>query len=743
MSLEDYRIPKENQIINELNLGDYEKILLDGNGDKTELYSILEQAYEICPNKLRLYLYKMIERFKKLLSEVIDAKDLSDEMIKLICQEAIYYVVEGRNGDKKAPRRRLKSLKEKLTKIRENELKSFNNEELMSIAEMIENALNSTQVIELEKSILGDKTYYGEHSSVNLQGIYMATSLVKIEMLQKLVVDYIIIHRDDSQIGEYITYLQNSNLQDKSIEDITRIGVNFHINYILKKHPELTDEEVFNQIYNNYVTNGFVFQGLNGSFMESAKQNGISTNFSQSGKPSMEIIDKIFRNHGVKNVMLSKLVESTGFPYYWLTDNFGVASHFSFHNPEYMSMLLATGPYLSEDKEFDQYAFYRRDKDSCIENLKKLCERYHLLEKEKDIVIELARMGLEQLYPTQDVMQYGGVLLIPKKIVKSIKYPVKQTEQDIKSSIEKILDGKIINNYKCFLDISPKAVAAVHVPAFQRILGDRTTPQVSSNIRKFIHIRQENGEVRPLYYDIFIKSPDKSDLDCIVIEEDKEEPYLESKKTPEYGLTVDVISCNSMLKEFDILSSIGGEAQPSFQSIMMMIAVNGVSNSKKGEQLLNRARVEFTPEKMVKYYNFLINRFFKIAGDNKYALNIRLETVKRAIGDFIPKAIYMKGTGRYPSDVNSNYLLMTQYDFHHIGIFIDAIAKMQKQADKAENTVDKLISDIREFIKDYYDFNEGNDTMCKEWFERLGFEDKLMKINESLLKKEDKRIEIE
>jgi len=672
------RISKEEQFIYELGLERYRELLIDTSGNKTELYKEIESLNRATLGYFKTFLKKIETYVRKISTEVIDEEHMTDEVKKNLKEEIIKQVLSTINGDSKDLLSRKKRLKEKLTQLRNQQLEDFNAKELEDIAKMLEDALNSKELKELEELILGEQSYYGEHSRENLQGLYMGTSLRKVEFIQKLIADYIIIYRDNSDIDDYITYLRNAGLQEKNIEEISQIAIDFHINYMRKKYPLMDDNEIFNHIYEKYETNGFLFQGINGAFFKSAKQKGLTTEFSGDGILSMKKIDDIFQAHGVRNVLLSKLHEIKVDGYYYLTDDFTISSHFSFHNPEYMSFLVAVGPYMNDDSQFDQLAFYRRDIPACIENVKKLCERYSFSDEEKREVIEIVTRGLNYIFQDEGSLKHNGILITPRRILKNTKKIYTGDEkEDIKTRLSRLLGVDRRNNYACHIDIPPKATAIISVASLQEKLKNDNYTFKMDECKKFICIQNEEGTTEPFYYDIFIKSADTSDLDCIVVEEGQDLPILESKRASEYPLTVDIINCNSNLQLFDTLKSNNEDTQPSFQSLMMMIAVNGVSNSKKGEELLNRARVEFTPQKMCQYYYFLAKEFFKIATDNTYDINIKLVSLKRIIEDLLPKAIYMEHTNRYPIDINPQLLLMTQYNFSGVEIIKKKIEDLQ------------------------------------------------------------------
>ena len=731
-------VSEEERWINSLKLERYKGILLDSNGKKTELYRKIENAYRANPKNFKErftnnILFKTEIYVQDIVNEVLDRKYVDSQIVRVIKQEIINEASDLLNGEEKNLSIKREQLKQKLTKIRERELKKFDNEELKRIAEMIENTLNSDSVKKLMACTFENKSHRGEHSRLNLQGDY-AGNLPRMEMVAKLIADYIIIHRDNSEIEEYISYLENSDLLAKGIREINEATINFHINYMRRKFPKISDDEIFNKIYDKYETNGFLFQGINGNFINSAEQNGLTGNFSAEGIKSMKRIDKIFSTHGVKNVLLSKLHEiKTDTKYYYVTDNFREAKHFSIHNPEYMSMLFGNGPYLNDEEEFDRLAFYMRDMNACIKNVKKLCARYSISKEEESEILDIATRALNGM----SNMQHNGILITPKKMIKKTSNSKPNEEGDLKTKLLTLLDCRRINNYRCYIDIPSKAVSIIKVAPLQQILKGISDSQERNNIRKFIQVKSEDGNIKPLYYDIFIKSADASDLDCICFQEGEGLPVIESLMTNDYPLTVDAIKCSpNHLQELDILKSDSNMTQPSFQSLMMMIAVNGVANSEEGKQLLNRARKEFTPKKMSQYYYFVAEKLTEIATDNTYSSNIRLQVAKRIIGDLLPKAIYMDQANRYPVDICPDQLLATQYDSFQGQLVMNKLTSLQVEprGEKIDlrNGFEGLMCEVKEVFEQYYSFDESYRDMSKSWLDKLNFEQELQQYNEEM-----------
>ena len=155
-----------------------------------------------------------------------------------------------------------------------------------------------------------------------------------------------------------------------------------------------------------------------------------------------------------------------------------------------------------------------------------------------------------------------------------------------------------------------------------------------------------------LSYDILINA-DEIDYDCLQVQ-DVPEPILKKYKSKS-GKRIDCIQC-SEIDENSVL--INGE--PSYQSIEMMIAVNGRANSKIGEDMLNKARKDYPPEYMKDYYYHLSLLACLLAQEkDDYPYNFRKHMILRMIRDFFPKAEALCKTNKY--DFSHNTVDRTDY----------------------------------------------------------------------------------
>lgn len=737
--LDNLTVSTEEQFIKMLELERFRDVLIDKEGNGTDLYRRLRK--EIPSNipqeikKIKELIYKSDEYLRTLVIEVLTEEEITPELRKIFLEEILEQMLLMYVGNDEKLNLRRNVIKEAISQKRNRQLEKFDNSELTRVTQMIQDGLQLESVRALGAQLLHDKSKIGEHTRANPQGLYMGTELRRFEILQRLVVDSIIIHRDTSHIDSFIEYLISKGINEKEFHEISNIAIDFHIEKIRRENPGISEQEIYNQIYENYVKNGFLFQGINGAFVESVEEIGLTTTYSSGGTTKLKQIEEIFRAHGVQNVALSKLHERNIDAYYYLTDDFVVGEHFSYHNPEYFSFLTSCGPYYNDDKTFDQLAFYKRDISACLENVRKLCERYGIFGDEQKEVLKHIEEGFSILYPNRNVDKTNGIVVTPKAVVKSASKDIPdRLDRDLSGALEGIIGLNVRNNYSCRIDIPKGAVSVARIAPLQEYFREIEEGTDFSRVKKYINLEDEDMQ---LYYDVYIKSADPSDLDCILVDEEKEQPELISAKAKEKPLTVDIIRCNPNLGLYDTLDANGENAQPSFQTLMMMIAVNGVANSEKGEELLRRAREEFTPEKMAQYYFFLCNKFLQIAGDKNYVPGIRLTASKRIISDLLPKAIYMSKTGRYPTDVTPNMLLQTQFNFGKSNMLRAQLEEAQVAEYKGKNVSDlkDLIDTSIQYTQHFIAFDQSYFEMCEEWYNELGFESGIKKINKKMIEK--------
>lgn len=228
----------------------------------------------------------------------------------------------------------------------------------------------------------------------------------------------------------------------------------------------------------------------------------------------------------------------------------------------------------------------------------------------------------------------------------------------------------------------------------------------STNYGKSIRLNDDSD----LFYDILVHA-DEIDYDCIQVQ-DVPEPTIKKFKSKS-GKRVDVIQCNEIDEDSVITNGV-----PSYQSIEMMIAVNGRANSQKGEQLLKKARTDYPPQYMSKYYYHFSQLVCLLAQEKQaYPYNLRKHLLLRMIRDFYPKAEQLEAINEYAEIAENKgeteYLTSEEENLYNI------LQNQSKEDNKfGEGAIDRICQVFSKKLKGKIEINFSNELINK--LERFG-----------------------
>ena len=550
---------------------------------------------------------------------------------------------------------------------------------------LIQEVLNSIETKNLLKDILSNTSTIGEHDDSVFDGMLFAHNIIRNDYTIEFISQYLIIHREPFDLPALYRQIEEANICEMSETQMQQFYSKLLLSSIAKRFAiEDVDsleakQQIYNFIYQNYIENGYCFQGLNNKYKDSVIQNGLSSKFSRQNTKALEEIDKIFEKHGLDKIFYSKLSETNLAPYFYITDSMSIAYHYSYHNPEWFAYFVAAGNDMP-DSEYDKTAYYRRDYDACKSNLTKLCKQYNLSIDETKTIIDSFNGFWSDIVSEEN---YGTVAFVQRKLVNrdNVDFNVSKLEEvDAISMISELLKS----NYKIdvqHIDIPPEKIDVIDVPGIVDFY-DKERIDASSK-RKYIKL--ENSD--KYYYDILIHA-DEIDFDCISIT-DNERLTMETKKSA-YGMPIDIISCNNNINKDSLLEN----GNTSFQNLEMMIAVNGIANSEEGKKLIEKARSDYSPEYMKNYYYHLSHMFCNIAMDDNYSIQDRASVLVRMAKDIYPKAYIMDKTGNYPQFINEDKKVFTYLDYRQ-RLRLKEIEKMRK----GENVNPKIIEEFSSSFK--------------------------------------------
>lgn len=537
--------------------------------------------------------------------------------------------------------------------------KSYRNQDIdvnHKVPQIIEKVLNSKELKEILTQILSNQSTAGEHNQLVLDGCYLSANLNKSNMVLSFVTDYIVIHQSDYDIEELYKKLQATDINSMSNKELNNFFTKT-ISESVQRRLGLEDSttsvnktKIAEYVYNNFIRNGYCYQGTNARFRDDIRNKGLSSEFSRSTNEDLVIVDKIFKKHGLNKIFYSKLSETAMSPYYYTTDSMNTAYFYSYHNPEYFAYFVASGNYMP-DENYLRAAYYLRDHDECRNNLQKLCKKYLLSSEEQITVMSI----FEKL--SSEFMSEGPntVTMVSRQLLNKHQVPVNLSDIETRS-IESII-GEIMKSCelsagtKQHLPIPADKVDIISVPTLSEFYDKEKMNR--ETVKKFIPLK--NGG--RYYYDVLIHA-DAIDYDCISIKDCIPSlTSIDSKDSNNRGQgKIDIITCPQDINQDTILSN----GKPSFQSLQMMIAVNGKANSPEGKKLIADARKNYSPQYMSDYYYHLCELCCRIAEEKTIDRTKRCQAILRMAKDFFPKAELMSITGSYPEIVNEDRHL---YDY--------------------------------------------------------------------------------
>ena len=518
------------------------------------------------------------------------------------------------------------------------------------IPKIIEKELNSRALKDILTQVISNQSTAGKHSHFTLDGCYLSSNINKSNMVLGFVTDYIVIHQGNYNIDELYERIKATDINSLTNKELKKLFTKIIAESVQQKlgledtTTPANKIQIAEYVYDNFIKNGYCYQGTNAKFRDDITKKGLSSEFSRTTNEELATVDKIFTSHGLNKIFYSKLSETTMSPYYYTTESMNTAYFYSYHNPEYFSYFVASGNYMP-DENYMRTAYYLRDYTECRNNLKKLCKKYLLSKEEQTTVMSVFEKLASELMTDAP----NTITMVSRQLINKDQLSIDLSTLDNRS-IEEII-GEIMQSQelssgtKQYLSIPADKVDIISVPTLSEFYDKEKLSK--ETVRKFIPLK--NGD--RYYYDVLIHA-DVLDYDCISIKEGIPSiTTIESQDSNNQGLgLIDMISCPQNITPDTLLSN----GSTSFQSLQMMIAVNGKSNSPQGKKLIEDARKNYSPQYMSEYYYYLCDLCCRIAEEKNLNIAKRCQAILRMAKDFFPKAELMHTTGSYPEIVNED-----------------------------------------------------------------------------------------
>ena len=123
---------------------------------------------------------------------------------------------------------------------------------------------------------------------------------------------------------------------------------------------------------------------------------------------------------------------------YYLSDNAYSGIYYAYQSPEYLSRFCANGHFLNENC-YERFAYFRRDKDSCLKNLKNFCKNNDFSDLETEKVLNCFEILWKQNVHKDE---HFYLFLIPRKLVDRTEENITQY---LRNNIKNMTKRQIIN----------------------------------------------------------------------------------------------------------------------------------------------------------------------------------------------------------------------------------------------------------------------------------------------------------
>lgn len=175
------------------------------------------------------------------------------------------------------------------------------------------------------------------------------------------------------------------NIDDVDLEGFDNHFEEIVVNLIEKLYSPKNKKEFFNIVTKNYFTNGYMYHGTSSKHYKNIFKNGLNGKQNFKNVSMLKEVNEIFSNHKKYKCFEGKInvLESDC---YYVSDRVYGSIYYAYQSPEYLSRFCANG-YVTRGNEFDTFAYFRRDKKACYQNLKTFCKKYEfsLIEKNKTL----------------------------------------------------------------------------------------------------------------------------------------------------------------------------------------------------------------------------------------------------------------------------------------------------------------------------------------------------------------------
>ncbi len=371
---------------------------------------------------------------------------------------------------------------------------------------MFEKRLKDPEVLTLLSQVLNHKETMEKVSSVSLHGEKNLYNFYAMLILLDAIIKYQIIVGEDSFFPIYLRKLDILSTTFQSHKELV-VGINSILGEVVRQQIGLPDllsypnkKAVLERVYDRYIVNGYCFHSFPSHFKKEVEFNGIDPKNYQYPIAPMKQISYIFKNHHYPNFITKNLEEKV--PALYITDSPLMACYYAFSSPSYFSNMTATSSYM-KSKEYDRFAYYRKDYKACQQNLKTISSHVGLSNQEEEIVLtsfdqQWKALDIEKATPCIAFIQRNEIGRDHLKDYAQILSDA--AHEDFVISLSKITDSRYPEDRR-FTAILPLNFTVEEMPTYQQIDKGRLQEERKKEIPTMIEqpIQKEEPSLHKTY----------------------------------------------------------------------------------------------------------------------------------------------------------------------------------------------------------------------------------------------------
>ena len=340
---------------------------------------------------------------------------------------------------------------------------------------MLEDILKREDVKDFLNEVLLDERYSKSLATSNLKEIDNIPNQYSLLIVMDAIMKFSILFNDEDLIENFLLQLRRMLKKIDNYKSLVYGIYKLFASMTAKKldlnnidSPE-NKKKILEYTYNNYIVNGYCFHAFPYNYKDIVIEQGIDPlNYSYDVN-DLKQINNMFNNHNFKNVITKDLDEIDH--YITITDSGAMAYFYAFASPKYFSDLCATSKYMSDNKKYDNSAFYKKDFTTCRKNLMTLCREADMSSNESYLVInnlikEWKRLDIDNAKPTIAFIKRNAV---GRDFLKDYRQILDTSKKiDIVDSMAKILDSRN-NSDKRYTPLSKEEIKVEIFPSYRDV----------------------------------------------------------------------------------------------------------------------------------------------------------------------------------------------------------------------------------------------------------------------------------